>query len=210
MSELYNKNWHTLSIDNSNAINPNFVFDNLLIDAEYVDRKQHSVWGFNGDELTTIFTEQWLAYMKSINLEVDAMLIFYRKPHFIDFEAHIDYMYNNNTYPSVAINWVLPGDENSEMIWYETPADADQKPHNITPTGHGHTFSCWPVVELNELERYSIGSRPVAVRVDIPHSIAVYDHARWSITARCKTPPSVVSWKEIVEFIKPLIINESN
>jgi hypothetical protein len=208
---LYDKNWHKINIDISGALHNAFNVDNFLIGAEYVKKNHCGVWGYNSDSLTQMFTEEWLSYMQSLNLEVVSVLIFYRDAYFVFPEAHIDYLFGED-YPYVAINWVL-GNDSSEIVWYNTPADIDQKPRRITQSNQGHEYVSWALNEVTEIDRHCIGNTPTIVRVDIPHNIIVNKNPRWSISVRCRIQGLEKSdkpqWASIVDNMKEYI-NDNN
>lgn len=198
---MNNKNWYKLNLDISNAIRSDFDFENFLAGAEYVAKNQSGVWGFGGDNLTNMFTDTWLEYMKSINLEVSAVLIFYRMPHFTHSEAHIDYLYGRNDTSNIAINWVINEDDSS-MAWYHTPDDVATRIRKFTPGG-GHEYISWPMTEVAEIERHTIGHTPTLVRIDIPHNIIVNNNPRWSVSVRLAGNDR--EWEKIVDKFAPFI-----
>jgi hypothetical protein len=197
------KNWYALNINIDSAIKLDFKFEDFLVGAEYVAKNRGGVWGFDGNDLTKMFTSSWLEYMQSIDLDVEAVLIFYRMPHFIHPEAHIDYLYGKNNSSNIAINWVV-GIDDSEMVWYHTPSNVDSKVRKITPSGQGHEYIAWPIGEVVEIERHTIGNIPTVVRVDIPHNIIVNRNPRWSVSVRIKG--NIRKWKDIVEKLSMKIL----
>ena len=197
------KSWHLLDINIDNAIRPKFNFDKLLKKSAHVDKFHWDMWTYRYEELPILLTEEWLEYMKSINLEISSALLFYRKPNFDSNEAHIDVPYNDNDIRlSCPINWVL-GNDASDMIWYNMPDSSVQAIQLRTPTNDKYTnFS---ISELTEIDRRRIGNRPTLVRVDIPHVIVVRETPRWAISVRTKFKSS--NWIEMVEYVKPYILN---
>jgi len=202
-----NKNWYLVDVDITNAINSNFSFEHLLESSPFISKKQHGIWGYEQEQLTTIFTDQWLSYMKSIDLEVFVAMLFYRSPFFTHPEAHVDFVYNN-VQPTIALNWVINNPDISSMVWYQTPVNSPIHDHSTTPAADWIKYSGWLTDGLVEIERRTIGDIPTIVRVDIPHNIEVFDKERWSISVRCKAPSTIVNWCDIVNYIKPRIINE--
>ncbi len=204
-------NWHILNIDISNALRSDFKIEDFLIGAEFVKKNHCGVWGYNGNELTKMFTIEWLTYMKSMDLEVVSVLVFYRDAHLAYPEGHIDYIFGQE-HPYVAINWVL-GNDDSEMIWYKTPADVTDKPRKNTESNQGHEYVAWPLTELVEVERHRIGNIPTIVRVDVPHNIIVYDSARWSVSVRCRSQQlektNMYDWNAIVDKMRDYIDNNN-
>ena len=208
----YQQNWHKLNIDISTALSEEFDVTNFLIGASYVDKNRCGVWGYNSDKLNQMFSDSWLEYMQSLNLTVVSVLIFYRDAQFIFPEAHIDYLFGEES-PYVAINWVL-GDDDSEMVWYQTPADVHEKQRRVTQSNQGHEYVSWPVSEVVEVERHCIGNIPTIVRVDVPHNIIVNKNPRWSISVRCQMSGLEITnapvWNNIVDKMQVYIdVNHS-
>ncbi len=198
-----NKNWYVLDIDILNAINKNFNFE----EPKYITKTKHGVWGFDGDNLTELFDKEWLDYMKSIELEVLAVLIFYRLPHANTNEAHIDLVYGKENFPSIAINWTINDNDDSSMIWYKKPDNTVDAPIKVILPEPGHKYSSWEISELTEIDRHTIGNRPTVVRIDIPHTVEMKNNPRWAISIRCKTKSNISDWDDIVDYISPYIVD---
>jgi hypothetical protein len=196
--------YYQLNIDILDAINKNFKFE----EPEYITKTKHGVWGFDGENLIEFFNKEWLEYMKSISLEVIAVMIFYRLPQANTNEAHTDLMYGQENYPGIAINWTV-GDDDGIMAWYNTPVNAVDVPIKIILPEPGHKYFSWNISELTEIDRHIIGNVPTAVRVDIPHTIIMGDKARWAISIRCKPKTNIFKWDDIIEYIKPYIKDNS-
>lgn len=197
------KNWYRLNIDVSNALKKDFNFDNL--------KKKHesnpvSLFFFpTSDEL---FNQEWLEYMKSIDLEVYTTLIFYRVSNYKHDQAHIDIDEIDNPerpYCIYGINWVLDPDDDSEMIWYDpinTPAAVDRMPQfSNLPNYH------WPLedVEAGENTRLTIGRQPTLVNIGVPHNVETFEKERWSISVRIKEKNQIKSWNDAVEYFQSFI-----
>ena len=197
-----NKNYHPLTIGVDSAIRSDFVVNDLLVIAPYVAQKHNGVWSYDQHELTTVFTQDWLDYMQSINLNIVATLLFYREAYFVYPEPHIDFLYGAKQHSTVAINWVL-GKDDSEMVWYDTPADANKRARELLLSEYTHEYISWPVTELTEVERHCIGNVPTIVRTDVPHNIIVNANPRWAINLRCKIPTN--SWADTIEYMKEYI-----
>jgi hypothetical protein len=198
-----NKPWHVLNIDISNAIRPDFNFKELLVGTR-VDTVGHWMWSYTGSELTDIFTIEWLSYMKSINLEVYTMLMFYKAP-FLTGEganAHVDLPVN------FAINWCVNKDD-SEMVWYDNQSDVDYDTETkLAPVG-GYLYLPRPLDNLVELERRCLGNIPTLVQTDIFHSIVVNESPRWSISVRVNVNGQLagkLSWQEAVDLFSSHIV----
>ena len=73
MSNLYDKNWHVLNIDVSSAIRSEFDFNYLFEKTEgATSLKEHGwcQWYFGEEKLSELLKQEWLDYMKSIDLEL--------------------------------------------------------------------------------------------------------------------------------------------
>lgn len=193
------KNWYALDVDISNAINPAFNFENFLTQAQAQDSQPAYVWRFPEEKLTELFSLNWLEYMKSIDLEILSTLFFYRSPYYQHPTSHIDVPYTSTGQLSLALNWIV-GPDNSHMVWHKLP---NAKGDNLYTTADTR-YEEWPMEDLEEIERYTIGNRCTLVRVDIPHNIIMSSLPRWSISARTKYRPG--NWENSVARVKHLIV----
>lgn len=196
------KNYYPLNININSAIRSEFDVNALLVDAPYIAKKHNGVWSYDQHELTTVFTQSWIDYMRSIRLDIEAVLLFYRQAYFVYPEPHIDFLHGTKQHSTVAINWVITKDD-SEMVWYETPADAENRSRGLLLPGYTHEYISWPVTELTEVERHCIGNVPTIVRTDVPHNIIVNANPRWAINVRCKVPTT--NWSDTVEYMREYI-----
>jgi len=132
---------------------------------------------------------------------VQSAMVFYRQPHYVYPEAHVDLFWDNSLC-TCAINWTLDPLDDSDMIWYDVPLDSGKE--KITPAQTRYLY--WPNEEIEDkvLDTRCIGTTPTLVSVGIPHNIIVRERPRWVISLRIgKTEPK--SWKEAVDFFKPFI-----
>jgi hypothetical protein len=199
-----NKNWHILDIDISNAIQPNFSFDNILAEtpelAQHLREFQWVMQSYRQGELLKVFTKEWLNYMAHKNLEISAVLLFYRQAH-CDEPPHCDLPFNPQGELSCSINWVL-GEDTGDMIWYLPPVNSDNGQYSLTT--NDLKYMKFAENELTEIERRQIGNLPTLVRVDIPHKIAMRETSRLLISVRTKFKSN--SWDQMLEHVKPYIL----
>ena len=204
MNNLSNKSWHVLNIDISNAIQPNFSFDNILAEtpelAQHLKEFQWVMQSYRQGELLKVFTKEWLNYMAHKNLEISAVLLFYRQAH-CDEPPHCDLPFNPQGELSCSINWVL-GEDTGDMIWYLPPVNSDNGQYALTT--NDLKYMKFAENELTEIERRQIGNLPTLVRVDIPHKIAMRETSRLLISVRTKFKSN--SWDQMLEHLKPHIL----
>jgi hypothetical protein len=204
VNNLSNKSWHVLNIDISNAIQPNFSFDNILAEtpelAQHLKEFQWVMQSYRQGELLKVFTKEWLNYMAHKNLEISAVLLFYRQAH-CDEPPHCDLPFNPQGELSCSINWVL-GEDTGDMIWYLPPVNSDNGQYALTT--NDLKYMKFAENELTEIERRQIGNLPTLVRVDIPHKIAMRETSRLLISVRTKFKSN--SWDQMLEHLKPHIL----
>jgi hypothetical protein len=198
-----NKPWHVLNIDVSNAVREDFNFEEELAKT-HAHKSGQWLWSFHKSELATIFNSEWLEYMKSLNLEVFSMLMFYRAPYLTDSDSHIDLPTN------FAINWVHNDSDDSEMQWYDTPLNLDYARESRTAQTGGYVYIPLKTSELDQIDSRCLGKVTTLVRTDIPHSIHVGAAPRWAFSVRVNVGNRVggsLSWEEAVEILTPFIIS---
>jgi hypothetical protein len=198
-----NKNWYILNIDIKNAVNLDFKFEELAQNSTNLNKQHWDMWTYRYDSLTQIFTNDWLEYMRSINLEISSALLFYRLPKVHQFEAHIDMPMISGAGLSCPINWVI-GKDTSSMVWYNLPEQYNYSNVELTPSNN--KYVSFPISELIEIERHVIGNTPTLVRVDIPHMICLDEYPRWAISARTKV--KFDSWENTLKYMTPYILAE--
>jgi hypothetical protein len=205
------KNWYELNIDINDAITSAYDM-NLLEQSDFL-KKQHStagIWTYKQHESNAVLNDEWVKYMESLGFELDVAFTFYRKPHSI-MPAHIDCLHNTRDVHGIAINWVLNNNSDSYMAWYNTPPEANNMPLYTTDVYKGHYQLNFDAKELTEIDRAQIGSTPVLVRTDIPHSIEMGDHPRWSISVRfyptkfVSDKTALLSWDQQIEIMEAFI-----
>jgi hypothetical protein len=201
------KHWYRLNLNVANAIrqdvNLNELFNNSRFKHEMV-----GFWSFHGADLDNILTTNWLAYMKSLNLEIESCLIFYRKPDYTHFEIHTDVSkidFNPSIY---ALNWTLDPKDDSEMVWYNIPLESGELniEFPITP------YKTWDFEKFKnmEVERKIIGNNMMLVDVATPHNIITYKKERWAFSVRLKRQVNkinpITNWNDTVEYFKQFIV----
>jgi len=141
-----------------------------------------------------MFDDDILASLCSQGLPLLSVLLFYKPPWFSNWAAHIDTYFNDPGRPSVAgFNTVFDTDD-SDFVWYETPAINGATKRTMA----GTPFFEWPITQLREVTRHCLGPGMTMVRTDIPHAIAVRSQARKSISFRIDIQHD--SWQEAVDF----------
>ncbi len=172
MDNYKQKPWYTLDIKIDNAIQSNFDFDKLWNDSVFTKASNGSwgVWHFQGNEKFTIVTPEWVKYMHDINLEVGSIILFYRKPHYVHYGLHVD-TYNKVGKPefsNYALNWVVNGNDASDMVWYDWPSQEGTLETYSDELG-GFPYYYWPNLdhEPTEIASRRIGKTPTVVNVGI-------------------------------------------
>jgi hypothetical protein len=215
----YKKPWHRLNIDISNAVRKDFDFEKLYQDKmpefisapggiwcslpEDVDMSDNKIVMNNCFLIDQLFSQEWLNYMRGINLHVQSVTIFYRKPYYIHPTAHIDLSRSGS--PSIfGINWVLDPMDDSEMIWYDVPVNVSEISYSPADTPYQNYEL--DSVKDHVLDQCCIGHCPTLVNVGIPHNVIVKSRARWAISVRL-IPGLTNSWQNTVDYFKPFIEN---
>ena len=191
-----NNCWYHLTIDTSNAFKSDWEFTCGNNNPNKVD--------FKIIDATSVFTSEWLEYMKSINFPVDFVSLFYKPSLYpYSYKAHVD-LRDDHAPMSYALNWVIGG-EDSEMIWYNLP-DKDSLPDNESLIHHipetGAPAKKYKTDTLTEIDRCKIKYNITLVRVDVPHSISSSLQSRKCISARDGS--NYKSWHEVVEHLHSL------
>lgn len=184
--------WYNLSINVKNCFLKDFKFPAIT--------GRYGVWHLNAKN---VFNAEWLMYMKSIGLPIASVMIFYRDSYAHTAQAHIDISkVEPFAVTNFGINWCYGGD-NSEMIWYRTPAEGYKVQHTKAYT----PYAAWDRSSLTEIERVHLGEQVSIVRTGIPHSIIMGEDPRWAFSARCSLLDNL-EWEDILQILqdKNLII----
>lgn len=205
------KQWYPLNIDNKNAINTMFDFEYLK---QQRNGNPNLFWFFTNNELPRLFNNQWLDYMKSLNLEIESCLLFYRYPHNYHPTAHIDLdMDKNNGSTFFGINWVL-GPDDSKMFWYNTPNNfepivATQLVDSGPETESAEMkYAICPMDKLTglEIDSVTVGTTPTLVHAGILHNVQTHNTDRWSLSLRVYRDNNVTTWEDAVDYFKDYIV----
>lgn len=195
------KPWHTLNIDISTAIRADFDFNQLYTESEFAG-KPIGVWAYSKDQLTSIVNRCWLDYMQSIGLVPTGIMLFYRDPYFISPDAHVD-IRKNNDIAVYAINWVIDPNDDSEMVWYNTPVESGLD----RVTEAGTLYKYWPMEDIKDLEltRRTIKNIPTLVNIGVPHNIIVNSKPRWVVSIRFPSEQHVQCWDDATTAYRKFI-----
>jgi hypothetical protein len=177
------KSWHRLQLDVHPALTPEFA--QLAISAPCTNLNFTTIDWFPP---SAVFDPQWLAdAAEQWNLNFYRVLLFVREND-QDPGAHVDHGHY-----SASINWCL-GPDHRHMLWYQLNPGAPK-------------LSPWfRYDQVQEIDRCHVGSQPVLIRTDIPHSISGGSDRRVCISARLDPPRQ--SWDQAVALCRPLIISE--
>lgn len=198
------RNWYELNISIDNAVRSDFDFEQLISTSTHLAKFNWDMWSYRYEELTELFTQDWLGYMKSKNLEISSVLIFYRRAFFTPPEAHIDMPFNKGGELSCPINWVV-GEDASDMAWYKSASYVNRDNYLLTPANDKYVTI--PMGHLVEVNRRRIGNIPTLVRVDIPHAIIMNEKPRLAISARTKFKTN--DWDTVLKYMAPHIKNDN-
>lgn len=191
-----NKCWYHLNLDNSFALLPDLRTHNGLVE-HFEPTGPINLFTLLKEDLPTLVTNEWLDYMKSLDLELTQCLVFYRLPGAHHPFAHVDQPRTQSKL-GVTINWTL-NDTDGAMVWY----DATNSP-GIQQQEFNTQYVLWPEETLTEIDRCVITNQPTLVRTDIPHNVFIGSNPRWAFSFRCSIRPG--TWEENVHRVKHLII----
>lgn len=197
------KPWYTLDIDVTKAINPAFNRSEWLAQSEFAN-SPIGIWHIAQADLHKVFTQDWLQYMKELNLDPGSCLMFYRAPHYIHPSVHIDIHGGSRTPMIYALNWVIDANDDSEMVWYNTPKDLGDE--MITPADT--PYISWPADKFSNAAQVKrkIGNQLTLVDVSKPHNVIVGSNPRWVMSIRFPfIKENISSWESAVEYFKPFI-----
>lgn len=193
----YKQPWHVLDIDTSNALNADFDAEELRANSPYANGPG-GIWSFAGDDMLKILNKDWIKSLAQRGLDVGSFLMFYREPHFIFPEAHVDLFWHNDLPNIFALNWVFSPNDDSFMTWYDVPNETGTMA--TTPADTRYCFWNLKDIEDKEFARHTIGSALTMVRTGIAHNIIVNKQPRWVISLRFKATPEITDWKSAVDY----------
>jgi hypothetical protein len=206
----YNQPWQVLDIDISNAIRSDFDFDNLLRQSEFATNPG-ALWNFTDDKLAELFNLQWLNYFSSMGFAIRNVLLFYRSPYFLDPNAHIDYVGNENPIPGIyALNFVASPNDDSEMIWYDLTNREGHKATDANYANPQNHYEYWPAEQLVgcETNRKCIGNQLTLVSTGKIHSIIMGKRPRWAVSIRLVRNDQIGTWRDAVNLFSPYFKKE--
>lgn len=200
----YSRPWHELDIDISNAIRSDVDLDVLHKESPFYGRDL-VVFFYDSTKIKEILSAEWLQYMEDIGIPVKSCIIFRREPNYLCEHAHIDQFFDK--LPAIyAINWIMDSKDDSEMIWYNVPADLPGKDDMYGDTTN---FRSWPMEQVvdYEFERKCIGFKPTLVNTGIAHNVITRGRTRWAISIRIKYHAGHVfdNWEQVVDFYQRFI-----
>jgi hypothetical protein len=190
------KPWYVLDVDVSNAIRPDFDFDQFL---KQLNGQSFYLWKFNVDCLENIVKKSWLDCMRDLDLDILEIQLFYRAAYATHDYAHVDYIFPKPHAMSASLNWCISKDS-ADMVWYDMP---DYIPDQSNITNAKTVYTEWPLKELNFQSRCRIGNTCTLVRVDVPHHVFMGSDDRWCISAR--TQKKFNSWSTVIDACKDII-----
>ena len=197
MSNLYEKPWHVLNIDISNAIRADVDVNEKL----FGEWKRGRIARLHTDQLKDIFTPEWLDYMKSLGVEVANVMVFKRAFPSPGDEIHIDL--SASQHAAFALNFVV-GEDQSDMVFYD-PNDFKEMGYTQLATPVGTLYLSRSKEGVKEIARRCIGHTLTLVRVDIPHNIDVKAD-RLAISLRMPDSLNIDSWEKAVDLLRPYIV----
>jgi hypothetical protein len=206
----YNRLWHVLDIDISNALRANFDFDKLLSESEFANN-QCALWNFKGCELTELFDHQWLTYFNSLGFDIQNVLLFYRTPKYVHPIVHIDYVGTSNPVPAFyALNFVASLNDDSEMVWYNNSLVTGSAGTDARYNNPQNRFEYWPKEQLadEEIDRRCIGQQLTLVSTGNVHDVTMGNQPRWAVSIRLVPNFQINSWQDAVNFFLPFIKKE--
>jgi len=193
----YDKCWHRLNIDTSNALNPNFSKEKLL---EESPSKNDSgiMWCFTDASMYSVLNEEWVKHLNSQGIRLTELVIFYRKANYIHPQAHID-LSVTQTHVLYGLNFVISEpDDDSFMTWY----DVENSTGTFETTNIGTKYTFWKMedVQDKEFDRLSIGKQLTLVRTDKAHNVITGNTPRWAISLRNASFQDNSTWKDVVDY----------
>jgi hypothetical protein len=197
--------WRTLDIDVSFAERKDFDFNAHLNNSTYA-KLPGGFFEWRKKDLSQLLNLDWLKYMKSINLEVDHVLGFYRKPFYQHPEAHVDMYYSLKKPAVFALNYVIDPQDDSEMVWYKFP-EFQGKTVEHSATNEVHNYETFPIDKIKdrELARHTIGRKMTMVSVGIPHNVIMNQRERWCLSFRI-TITDIDTWDQAVDYMEKFIV----
>lgn len=174
---------------------------------------------FRGEDVGTIFTQEFLQFLTDQGTIPHSVLIFHHLPH-VDYQRiHIDNPQSQTSDLTFAFNWIFCEGECATR-WFK-PKIVDGKPyegfkivnnpHEVVVNGKRHVTKGYTVTqfdpEMVEVETELKDKGPFLIQANIPHrGVNLSDHDRWSISLR--TTHDVPNAESLFQLFKPWTINE--
>lgn len=195
----YNKPWHVLNVDMSNAMNPLFNAEKFREESTQANNSV-AIWSFRGEEMLKFLNKSWLESLASIGIPVDSFMMFYRDPHLEYPEAHVDLLWHSDLPNIFAINWVFSPRDDSYMTWYDVPYETGTL--ELTPVNTKYVYWKLDDVRDKEFARHTIGNQLTMVRTGIAHNVITNTQPRWVISLRSKVVgnPNYHNWNSAVDY----------
>lgn len=163
------------------------------------------IWHLTKKNLIDVYNKEWLERMRSLSLEVEGSLIFYRAPNLFHKKLHIDVEVNPVRIVQYGVNFVYDENDDSQMIWYElnSPESLEER---INWTAAGVPYCSWDLEEFdgNEVSRKTIGRRLVLVNTSVPHTVETFDKERWSFSLRMSDMANI-NWRDTLTKFRNFI-----
>jgi hypothetical protein len=188
--------WYKLNIDCSNALRSDWKFPDT-------EGKEFGVWS---ETAKNMFDPEWLQELYDNGIYVADALIFYRAPGHNTNNAHIDIHKDHpKKISTFGLNMVFDGDD-SVMTWYKMPEIKGPPARGAA----GTVYYNWPISQLEEIDRHTLGPELTLVRVGVPHTVIMGDKPRWCISARAALIEQLY-WKDVVKYMyfKDLLVERN-
>lgn len=201
----YDRPWHVLDIDVSNAVKLNF--NRFLSQSEYAN-KPGALWNFKDDNLTDLFNQQWLNYFSSLGFNIRNVLLFYQSSGYMHPVAHIDYVGMQNPTPAIyALNFVASPNDDSKMVWYNQPDRPGVRGTDANFENPQNHYEFWPIESLvgKEIAHRRIGNQLTLVSTGQIHNIIVGKQPRWAVSIRLTPNYQIQTWRDAVTCFSPFI-----
>ena len=202
------KPYYQLDISTQDAVRSDFDFCGLTAS---LNNSAIGIWMFYHEDLSQIFCTEWLSYMHDKGLPVGTCLLFYRSPWYQHQEIHVDIANATGEPSHYAINWTLNDNDDSEMIWYSYPNDAES---SKARTPADTPYLGWPTSEFTgkEICRHVLGTQATLVNTSMPHNVYNRGHERWCVSVRFQRRAfdnAGDSWIKAVDFFRPYFKNDT-